>query len=284
MKRFNLHADTHEDAIKYLKSRFLQIAHTGAVLKKLEIIEEGVWAIAEYAEETCYALYLLEQFRGEGKLYKLYQQKCDEKGYEIKMLTTSACQLAPYFRHKKIRFVLINGLTNTAEYKLIESLYQDDCAKRSGVYFMNHIDEGLYILNKIGAAHTAKLGYILHPVFQEDAYYKNVSKYLLTEIDPLVIINAVEYRHIANDYLSHRRISGIDEIKLSVIQDVNEMLIADKIQNRKDFEIYHKGIHERSKELTEYFANWMAKLNISEDAYQELKEELSLLNSYSYNQ
>ena len=38
------------------------------------------------------------------------------------------------------------------------------------------------------------------------------------------------------------------------------MLYADKIQNEKDFKIYHEVTHERSKELREYFDNWINKL------------------------
>ena len=52
------------------------------------------------------------------------------------------------------------------------------------------------------------------------------------------------------------------------------ILIADKIQNRKDFELYHLGKHERSDELDSYFKNWLERLNISEEFYQETKNEL----------
>ena len=48
------------------------------------------------------------------------------------------------------------------------------------------------------------------------------------------------------------------------------MLIADKIQNRKDFELYHKETHPRSAELDKYFRNWLQKLNIDESFYQEI--------------
>ena len=51
------------------------------------------------------------------------------------------------------------------------------------------------------------------------------------------------------------------------------MLIADKIQNRKDFELYHLGKHERSSELEQYFKNWLERLNITEEFYQEIKRE-----------
>ena len=77
----------------------------------------------------------------------------------------------------------------------------------------------------------------------------------------------MEYRNIANQYLSYRKIKSIDEISLSPLKEVNEMLIADKIQNYKDFLIYHKDTHPRAKELDEYFNNWLKKLNINDFDY-----------------
>lgn len=40
-------------------------------------------------------------------------------------------------------------------------------------------------------------------------------------------------------------------------RDLNDMLLADKIQNRKDFRMYHLGKHERSDELEAYFNLWI---------------------------
>ena len=53
------------------------------------------------------------------------------------------------------------------------------------------------------------------------------------------------------------------------------MLIADKIQNKKDFELYHKGSHPRSMELDHYFNNWLKRLNISEAFYAETVDFIS---------
>ena len=52
------------------------------------------------------------------------------------------------------------------------------------------------------------------------------------------------------------------------------MLIADKIQNRKDFQLYHLGTHTRSEQLDQYFKNWLEKLEVSEDFYNETKSFL----------
>jgi hypothetical protein len=52
------------------------------------------------------------------------------------------------------------------------------------------------------------------------------------------------------------------------------MLIADKIQNRKDFELYHEGTHERSLELKCYFIDWLWRLGVREGEYQEFKKSI----------
>jgi hypothetical protein len=159
------------------------------------------------------------------------------------------------------------------EYQIISDFYGDKITNRSGVKLMNHIDEGLYILEKIGSSDVAKRAYSLHPIIQDDKSLVE-NQHLLKNIDSDVIIASIEYRSVANEYLSKRDINSIDEIRLSPLKDVNDMLIADKIQNRKDFELYHLGKHERSSELDQYFKNWLERLNISEEFYQEIKKEL----------
>jgi hypothetical protein len=163
------------------------------------------------------------------------------------------------------------------EYQIISDFYGEKVTNRSGVKLMNHIDEGLSILEKIGSSDVAKRAYCLHPIVQDDKSLEE-NKHLLKNIDSDVIIASIEYRSVANEYLSFRNISReyIYEIRLSPLKDVNDMLIADKIQNRKDFELYHLGKHDRSSELDQYFKNWLERLNISEEFYQETKRELLL--------
>ena len=144
-------------------------------------------------------------------------------------------------------------IQNSLEYKLISDFYGDIRAKRSGVSYMNHIDEGLAILNIIDASDLAKRAYCLHPIYQGD--FDLSSNHNQYKIDGDVILRVIEYRSVANEYLSFREINSFMDIRLSPIKDVNDMLIADKIQNRKDFELYHKGKHERSKELERYFCS-----------------------------
>jgi len=147
------------------------------------------------------------------------------------------------------------------ELDIIKSVYGDSKAQRSGVLLMNHIIEGLEILEKIGAEEDAKKAYCLHPILQSDeALTNNWNTTDLNGIPIKIIILVMEYRKVANAYLSLRKIKSLKDIELSPLQEVNQMLYADKIQNRKDFLLYHYRKHARSTQLFIYFNNWIKKL------------------------
>lgn len=153
---------------------------------------------------------------------------------------------------------IINDITSES-YKLIKSFYKDDVTKRSNVPLINHIDEGLYILNKLKSSSIVKDAYCLHPILQsDDSFIKNKSldfKGIATES----LLLSMEYRRVANSYLSRNK---IEDFVGFTCNEIREMLMADKIQNYKDFMLYHYGTHDRSNELYEYFNNWFSLLNI----------------------
>lgn len=280
--RFDLNANTISDAVIYLNNRRIQLAHTGAVFTNYvpSTTKDGVWATITYRGETYYSFYLLDKHRGGNAYLYEYNKKCEELNEEIKIFTTTNCNMHEYLDHKNIPHVVVDGLTQSMEYKLIEKIYASEKTKRSGVYLMNHIDEGLYILYTINARTKAKLAYILHPVFQGDEeIVNNITLTNINSLDVKAVMLAMEYRHIANDYLSTRTLTSLDDIRMSPLNSVRNMLIADKIQNSNDFDKYHKFIHDRSDELTLYFKTWMKKLGISEDTYNGYKKELNNLNT-----
>lgn len=159
-------------------------------------------------------------------------------------------------------------IKETLEYQLIEEFYGDSVAKRSRVPMINHIHEGLVVLDEIEASEFAKRAFCIHPLIQADVDLEN-NYDILVGCDPHAIALAMEYRSVANEYLSQKVGTG-HEIRLSPLGEVNDMLIADKVQNRKDFETYHKGTHPRSDELELYFAQWLEVLNVSEYDYNVL--------------
>ena len=163
------------------------------------------------------------------------------------------------------------------EYDAIANMYGDRCADRTRVHLINHIDEGIYILKRIGASELAQRAYALHPIIQGELEFKQFWDCEMTENkfghwDGRVLLLAAEYRNIANAYLSH--CASSETFALSPISEVNQMLIADKIQNRKDFDRYHNGTHPKSDRLIEYFGQWLRRLQISEEANKEMVSEL----------
>lgn len=151
------------------------------------------------------------------------------------------------------------------EYGMIKRFYSDRCAKRSGVPLMSHIDEGLAILDDLGAGTQTKAAFCLHPLLQDYAELVNNFEYVLTKANPKAILLAMEYRNKAQAYLCRPHTDNWtqEDIKIYVgdlLPEVQQMLVADKIQNQKDFNIYHKGTHVRSKQLENYFNNWLEYL------------------------
>jgi hypothetical protein len=162
-------------------------------------------------------------------------------------------------------------IKNTVEYKLISAHYGDKVAKRSQVPLMNHINEGLVVLDRISATDQAKRAFCLHPIVQTDEDLKANYPMVASTCDAWVVMLAIEYRSVANEYLSDKiPAHKWDTIRLSPLFEVNEMLVADKVQNYKDFIAYHRDTHARSKELSEYFLMWLAALDIPAETYNSL--------------
>ena len=258
--RFKKSLKTIDDAKEYLNARCKQLLRSNCKLISVAECEWGLNAYFNYNNKTYQSIILLRDYCGKG-LYKTL--------ITHDIITTIDCDIVDYLIKNDIPYYLLFN-NHSYEYTLIEKFYGDQKAKRSGVHLMNHIDEGLYILQKIGASLPAQMAYCLHPIVQsDDALKENVDILNDIKISNKAIVNAIEYRSIANDYLSRRKIDSIGEIKLSPLRDVNDMLIADKIQNYKDFQLYHKATHPRSQELTEYFQNWLERLAISKEFYNE---------------
>lgn len=169
-------------------------------------------------------------------------------------------------------------------YKLISRFYGDKRAKRSGVPYMNHIDEGLKILSALDASCAAYNAYCLHPMFQDDAVLSesvgrltflspNQSRYLgerMISVHPRVLLTVMEFRNVANRGLHCYQVDDPERVYLGPLQDVHHMLIADKVQNRKDFMLHHYGTHPKSAELDRYFRNWLRALKVTEQEYDRL--------------
>lgn len=173
-------------------------------------------------------------------------------------------------------------MRNNKHYLAISEFYGTQCAKRSQVPLIAHINEGLRILDAINSSTRAKEAFCIHPMLQADeALRESLEQHSVFNkwaLNPSTVLLAMEYRHVANAYLSHHFQSADDHIDLSVSNEVNDMLIADKVQNRKDFEIHHVDTHPNAAILAQYFRNWLKRLGISETKYHEFIQKLDVID------
>src|ERR1700712_2908004 len=152
--------------------------------------------------------------------------------------------------------------TWSPEYQAIREHYADRVAERSGVPLMQRIEEGLIILGELGATDDALRAFCLHPLFQaDDALIRHGQDYMdRVDADPFVILLVMEYRSRANAWPSDRvqrtqvglqmDSYGIASLpSAGPMEAVQHMLIADKVQHRKDFIRHHRGKHARSDEM-----------------------------------
>ncbi len=277
--RFNMNADTEQDAFAYLQERAVQALFDGFTkagdIERLHT-ESGVcWGVRAFAKspegEVHQSVYVLSSQRGAGHLSRFIAST------ELPFVTSPGCDLEAYFLRKRVPHRVIGDFTNTMEYKAIEEHYGASRARRSGVMFMHHIDEGLAVLRSLHASAQAWRAWCLHPLLQADADLQAALPRLATLTDdPYVLALAMEYRRLANAYLSHREITSIAEIDLGVLPEVVDMLRADKVQNYKDFLAHHAKAHPRREALDRYFRQWLARLEISDSAFERYVDALTI--------
>ena len=169
----------------------------------------------------------------------------------------------------------MSPIKNSREYAAIAREYGGRTARRSQVPLIKHINDGLVILDAIGASDAAMRSFCLHPLLQDDASHAaNLPRAHELTDDPHVLALTLEYRRVANAALSTRELAGEADIELSAMPEVNDMLIADKVQNRNDFVRHHLDTHPRSDALDRYFKLWLLRLGVGPARYAELAAKL----------
>lgn len=217
------------------------------------------------------SVYVLAQHRARGHLSRYV---CDA---ELPFVTGPDCDLERFFQRRGVPYALAGVFTRTQEYRAIERRFDGRRAARSGVPYMNHIDEGLAVLRDLRSTDRARRAWCLHPLLQaDDELPSGYAELASLSEDPAVLVLAMEYRHIANAYLSRREVGSIEEIALSPLPEVVDMLRADKVQNYKDFLLHHRDTHPRSAALDRYFRRWLERLSIGEERFAKWFEALQV--------
>lgn len=172
---------------------------------------------------------------------------------------------------------------------IIKKFYGDSRAKRSGIPLINHIIEGLDILQYLNASDMVKSAWCIHPIIQSDNdLIRELNRKMLHTADSSAILLAVEYRNIANSFLSrHVGNTQLSSIQLHVNDRLREilntthsetvrlMLIADKVQNFKDFIKQPPHTYHNADELNRYFRIWLYRiLQLTKDDHNSILEAI----------
>ena len=262
MKRFPV-ATTKEQALEYYNNRAIQFLKYG--WKWDGSYYDHGWGIeinlrSEYGKLFS-SIYVLEQ--GEGHLSHWFKTRTSTTEF----VTSNECEsMVSWLNKKNIKHRSIE-CDFSYEHTEVRKFYGDKRAKRSNLPLINHIDEGIYMLQKLKARHATMNAWCLHPLLQEDEALKSFYKELGANFFSRSIAIAMEYRWVANSHLSFHN-SKIP--KLSCISEVNDLLKVDKIQNCKDFEVHLMGRADvpNSDRLQKYFhEEWFPVLNITEEDY-----------------
>lgn len=154
---------------------------------------------------------------------------------------------------------------NSAEYQAIQSIYGDQkTLQGNGVPFMNHINEGLHILHRIKASDNAQRAYCLHPIMQVNGLADEfLSSSYLKEVDPRALVTAGMFANTVNafplgQFISGNLVGNVEEAAgLIKRNDVMDMILAEMVQNYKDF-LNHEGQTDPDRaEINEYFLTWL---------------------------
>ncbi len=285
--RFDHDIDEAAGTLAYFRGRAMQMLHDDGDWSWSGVVTplrhgDRIWGSETVLQDAgglaFVSVYVLAGHRGHGHLRRHAAARAPGQRY----LTTPGCEIYEVLRHLDPASVLAAPMSGWAEYGAIEQLYGDTRARRSGVPYMNHIDEGLRVLHRwLGASEQARRAWCLHPLVQADDDLRRT--YAAAELDafaPAVVALALEYRNIANAFLSPmEQHPGYDDparITLSPLSEVNVMLAADKLQNCKDFRRDHADRHPRAARLERYFQRWLAALEIDDGEVLRLARETAM--------
>ena len=160
--RFPPDLDDHEmnEIIKYFRNQSIKALHAGVSWNGVveDIDGWGAKTTFMHDNKSYISIYVYLSSRNHRHM-SVYM----ESNKHIRFCTTPSCELEAFFQKKGVEYVVLRDYPSI-EYEMIKQYYGETCTDRTGLHMMNHIDEGLYILESIGASENAKRAYIGHPL------------------------------------------------------------------------------------------------------------------------
>lgn len=276
--RFDMDAATLDGAAAYFGHRAVQGLMDGwswSGLTEALVADGETWGARTVCRspsgEPHQSVYVLAAHRGRGHLSR------HVAGADVPFVTGPDCDLERFFQQRGVTYALAGAFTQAREYRAIDGHFGDRRAARSGLPYMNHIDEGLAVLRDLGASDRAKRAWCIHPMLQlDDDLPASYADLAALSDDPAVLVLAMEYRNVANAHLSRHEVASAADIAMSPLAEVGDMLRADKVQNYKDFLLHHRDTHPRAAALHRYFRQWLERLSVDGGRFAQWFETLQV--------
>lgn len=270
--RFNLDAETPEEVYHYFVNRSCQLRGDNIAIVPNSFLVHEFGCSVEYrdlvSQETYDSLYVFPSKRGQGFYNKWAARKSRKT-----IITSPECGLAGYLENRQIPHRVAGLWTDWPEYREVASYYGNQKAKRSGFFYMNHIDEGFAILRKFGAKDYVLKAWLLHPLFQVDLEDFHKRNYGNLQLDMSTVMMGLAYRELANSYLPKNYRTGAPVVE---VVELRQMLLADKIQNDKDRRRNTSIEPWRKEELDIYFGKWMLALDRNDTWWSSMTTFISI--------
>lgn len=285
--RFDHHLHAVDETVAYFERRAVQMLHddhdwrwSGVVtpLRRDGVVWGSETVMHDERGEAFVSVYVLADQRGRGHLRRHAAARPAGQRY----VTTPGCLIFDVLARLDPGTRLAAPISGTPAYLAVERRHGDVVAERSGVFWMNHVDEGLRVLHRwLGASARAQQAWCLHPITQGDEdLRRSHDEGALAGFEAGVVTLALEYRNIANAFLSnmegHAGFEDPRRIVRSPLAEVDLLLVADKLQNCKDFRRWHAASHPRAARLGRYFTQWLAALGREPAEVERLARETEI--------
>lgn len=164
-------------------------------------------------------------------------------------------------------------------FQRISRHYGATAAQRTKLPWINHIVEGVVLIHQLGGRIGAADAFCWHPLIQSDTTYLEtlveMRRHYNLNTNGEVLVNVLGYRDAANRWL-RGVVNKDNQPKKHPLESVNVMLMADKIQNRKDFEANERLFSvEDAASLHYYFDCWFNTLGITPEIYADQTDKLA---------
>ncbi len=277
---FNYDAETHSEALKYLKLRSVQLLKFNYFIQRVQYTNFGWIAYYDNAntpQDLCtkyVAIYVLKQYRGKGILSNFMKSNPDykfinlvEMGLLGKMI--SAADTIPHINV---------GFEDYHEYRL-ENLkkHYEDSMYDNWNYYISYTYKVMAVNKWLNFSKICTDSLIILPLLWSDKDFVNNWKTITISSNLAFFIS--EYKNVSKNYNLDRKIQSTSDIVISPITDVNNLLLSTAIVNYNNYENHYKLTHPRASLFGEYYKNWLVRLS-GMNKYEDVRDRLNSINLF----